>query len=192
MENDTPKKMRFEKALEKAFKEGRYDYFGISSNKTLATLNASELSGIKNAIVFVSNAGSIQKWIVEDYQVQQCPDELHICIKNSKVMLGCVGDHNVEASFFEYREKKESNSVNERITIGVVEIYEGACAFYFDEMQKKKLVLYNFQNQEDSPLYNVISGMVKIQEEMNTSADEKEQGYMWDQGSSTTELWSDQ
>lgn len=97
MENDTPKKMRFEKALEKAFKEGRYDYFGISSNKTLATLNASELSRIKNAIVFVSNAGSIQKWIVEDYQVQQCPDELHICIKNSKVMLGCVGDHNIEA-----------------------------------------------------------------------------------------------
>ena len=179
----------FEKVMEKALKDGKYDYFGIADIKTAATINSSEVSRIKNAIIFLTDSDLTQKWEVRNYQVQQCPKELHICIKNPKVVLGCVGDHEVEESYFELKDKPDYDSSKYQMFIGIVEVYECACAFYFAPKYEKQFVLYSFTEQKDNSLYDLISCLLKVQEDLYEVPTQDITHGMWETNDKSTELW---
>ena len=191
MKADLTKKERFEKAMRKALEEGRSDYLGIKEGTTLAVLDSSELSKIKNAFIIIQDADSVKKWTVEDSQIKKCPAELHICIKNSKALLGCIGDHNEESSFFEFRGEEDASS-NKIIIFGAAEIYECSCVFYFNETDGKRIVFYEYSDGRcGNDLYDLVSGLQKIEEGIHESSNDNNKGLLWEKNSSSNKLWTD-
>lgn len=183
------KKERFEKAMSKALEEGKCDYLRITAGVSRAILDASEFANIKNAFVIIRDADSIKKWVIEEYQVKECSDELHICIKGSRVLLGCVGDHNKESSFFEFRGESD-DSENKIIIFGAVEIMECSCAFYFNGIDKQRIAIYSYADgQYGNELYCLVNGLLRIEEGVHEGTDDNKKGLSWENDSATDELW---
>lgn len=163
MENVVTKKEKFEKAAMKAFQSGKYDYFGIAEDNTRATIENSEVSKLKNAFVLIKTAEKVQQWTVENYQVTQCPNTLYVCIKNLKVLLGCLGDKDREESYFEFKNIKEMSTP--ALTIfGAVEVAECACVFYFDgESKESCYVSQPSYGDEGADIYRLVNKLRKME-----------------------------
>lgn len=174
MENEVTKKEKFEKAAMKAFQSGKYDYFGIAEDNTRATIENSEVSKLKNAFVLIKTAEKVQQWAVENYQVTQCPNTLYVCIKNLKVLLGCLGDKDREESYFEFKNIKEMSTP--ALTIfGAVEVAECACVFYFDGKSKESCyVSQPSYGDEGADIYRLVNKLRK----MEVVKDENERNFV--------------
>lgn len=100
-----------------------------------------------------------------------------------------MGDHEVEESYFELKDKPDYDSSKYQMFIGIVEVYECACAFYFAPKYEKQFVLYSFTEQKDNSLYDLISCLLKVQEDLYEVPTQDITHGMWETNDKSTELW---
>lgn len=170
MTNIEKTKEIFGEMLEKATsKHGKFDYISIKSEKMAARIFDSKICPIKNCIIIVEKNGKTEVWKIHDYKKVCCPEDLILCVKNTKNMGAAIG--NAE-NMLEYFLLKTENPLEVQFEItGVVEIEEYEVVFYFDWKNKSGHYLLSDKETEDSDLFQIMEKMLSIKEVSN------EQGY---------------
>lgn len=170
MKNNLTTKERVDKAMRKAIETNEYDYIGIAKDNAMAALCSLGMSKVKNMFLIVKNDVFCKHWVIENYQVKECPDILYLCVKNPKVLFGCLGDCREEKSFFIYKEQEEDWFMKKTIIFGAIEISECACVFYFDGRDQSSNYVYQYTIEQDtSQLFKLCNKLYKLEEEQNAS-----------------------
>lgn len=166
MKSNVSNKEYFEHLAGKAFRGGNYDYFGIGKQGTRAAIYETPSLKIRNAFVIIKDSEKVQEWMVENYQVIQCPDMLHICIKNLNFLMGCIGDENNEDSYFKCMNTSQIQSLQIKV-FAAVETEEDACVFYFDNTLQKSNYLYQSSNGlESTDLFMIVRFLKDLEGEI--------------------------
>lgn len=164
MLNDKTLKEQFEKIESKARKNSeKYDYVRIEKEGAVASLYASGLQHVKNAIIAVVIDGRRFEWKVENYRPVSVPSSYALCIRGYHNAAMCAGDRNMESSYFFFKNLNEMPKQNLGC-IGVVELDDFAMAFLYDWDRKKQHSLLVEKNADESELYEMMSIMRQIQE----------------------------
>lgn len=164
MENLKSKKEQFDKVELKTRKNlEKYDYIRIEKEGAVASLYASGMQNVKNAIVAVVIDGRRFEWKVENYRPVATPASYTLCIKGYHNAAMCAGDRSMESSYFFFKNLDEMPKQSMGC-IGVVELDDFAMAFLYDWDRKKQHSLLVEKNADESELYEMMSIMRQIQE----------------------------
>lgn len=151
--------------MKRLYRKG--DYFKILSEKATATVNCSKFTSIRNALTIIKNGDNIQEWQIKEYKVIQCPEPLYVCIKNLKVITGCIGNIETEPSYFQI--KNLENEQPQSLSIfGAIEVDEGAIVFYFDGNVKESHYIYQASyGKEIADIFMIVKFLKNLIEQIH-------------------------
>lgn len=164
------KQDKFKEMEEKAITSGKnYDYIILSAEKKAcgAILLDSGASRIRNALIVVAEQGVRKVWKVKDFEMQMCPLEFSMCVKNMAKIWMCIGDREQETSYHFTRDIDE-NCENDLCVVGAVEA--GGYIYLFSFDWRKGLnccTLTQCESSKQTDLFVIMTNMYENGGEMS-------------------------
>lgn len=156
------KKEAFKEMEEKALlKVGRYDYILLSGERNLfgAIIDDSGKVCIRNALIVAFEPEKRKVWKVENYIMEQCPEEFAACIKNLKKLAVCIGDREDDTSYHFVNDTDGKLRENFGV-VGVVEAGEYIYAFCYDWKDKRNCcIMADCEGMEQADLYIIMKNL---------------------------------